>query len=194
MRDIVLASASPRRKELLEQIGVRFRVVPSLKEEVITKSVPKDVVGELASQKAYEVFEKCPNADMIIGADTMVVCNQRIMGKPANKEQAITMLSMLQGQVHYVYTGVTVILKNGEAVEELSFVESTEVTMYPITMDQIEEYVATKEPMDKAGAYAIQGKSAIFIKELKGDYHNVVGLPIGRLYQELYKRGVDIRH
>lgn len=192
MKRIVLASASPRRKEILEQIGLSFDIAPSTCSEVITKNVPKDIVEELACQKAQEVFEKVGESSIVIGADTIVVSNNKIMGKPKDEEDAFNMLNELQANTHVVYTGVCVFVKENELITKLVFSEATNVSMYPISKKQILDYIATKEPMDKAGAYAVQGKFAIYIKKIDGDYNNVVGLPIARLYNEMLNIGINL--
>lgn len=190
---IVLASASPRRCELLKQIGMDFSVLPSQREEKITTACPKQAVQELSAQKAEDVFSRLSSQNgrqappfLVIGADTIVVCDDRILGKPADEADACRMLSLLQGRSHQVYTGVTVI--TGE--ERFTFYECTRVEFYPMSEQEIKAYAATKEPMDKAGAYGIQGRCAAYIKGIQGDYNNVVGLPAGRLYQELRKRNL----
>ncbi len=189
MAKVILASASPRRKELLEQIGVSFQTVPSRCEERVTKSRPEEVVTELAEQKAAAVADGIEDGRVVLGADTIVVFQGNILGKPENAEHAARMLSMLQGNTHAVYTGVCVI-KTGSVTERFSFYEKTEVTMYPMSEKEIRDYVAGGEPMDKAGAYGIQGMGARFIQKISGDYSNVVGLPIGRLCQECRKRNI----
>lgn len=205
MSQIILASASPRRKELLEQIGLEFEICPAKGEEIITKTIPEEVVMELSKQKAEEVASMVvsfseenkeittPSDILVIGADTVVAYDGRILGKPKDEEDAKHMLSMLAGNTHSVFTGVTLVLmdKSGRA-GELVFYEKTDVTMHPMTDKEIERYVASGEPMDKAGAYGIQGKCAIYIEKIHGDYNNVVGLPITRIYQELKKIGIDI--
>ena len=187
MNRIVLASASPRRKELLEQIGLPFTIEVSGIEEVITKTVPQEVVMELSAQKAVDVKKKLQEDAVVIGADTIVVYDNEnggsILGKPKSEEEAFEMLNRLQGNVHQVYTGVT--LCYGEEV--MSFYECTKVYVYEMSKEQIWNYIKTGEPMDKAGAYGIQGKFAAFVKGMEGDYNNVVGLPVGRVYQELCK-------
>ena len=193
MKKIVLASASPRRKELLEQIGVDFDIIPSTSEELITNSIPIDIVQKLAEQKAQEVYDKLDNPSIVIGADTIVVLNDIIMGKPKNEKDAYNMLKSLQNNVHTVYTGVCVLINEKNDTKKILFSEATEVSMYPMSDEQIYSYINTKEPMDKAGAYAIQGKCAIYIKSISGEYNNVVGLPIARLYNELMKYGVDLK-
>ncbi len=195
MNKIILASASPRRKELLRQIGIRYKVMPSTVEEKITKTLPEDVVQELSYQKAVDVCSRLQEQGeddfTVIGADTVVAFMNQIMGKPKDTEDACEMLNGLQGNVHQVYTGVTICFKQkGMPSMFHTFYERTDVSMYPMTPEEIEAYVATGEPMDKAGAYGIQGKCAAYIQSICGDYNNVVGLPIGRLYQELKKRNL----
>lgn len=193
MSKLILASASPRRKELLRQVGIRYKVMPSNIEEKITKTQPEEVVQELSYQKAVDVcgrLETLGEDDFtVIGADTVVSFMNHIMGKPKDAEDACRMLESLQGNVHQVYTGVTICFKQkGLPSMFHTFYERTDVSMYPMTQEEIETYAATGEPMDKAGAYAIQGKCASYIESICGDYNNVVGLPVGRLYQELKKR------
>lgn len=185
MRKIILGSASPRRKELLEQAGIRFEVITSNAEEVITREKPEEIVEELSLLKGKAVAEAIREEAVVIGADTIVAMDGAVMGKPGNQADALRMLTRLQGRTHQVYTGVTLILKVREEQEIRTFHEKTDVTMYPMTESEILEYIATGEPMDKAGAYGIQGLAAIFVKEIRGDYNNVVGLPIARLYHEL---------
>lgn len=185
MDKIVLASASPRRRELLAQIGWEFEVQPSTVEEKIMSDDPVIVVQDLSRQKACDVAEKRrkiqEKEEWVLGADTIVVYQGKILGKPKNEEDAKNMLEMLQGNSHSVYTGVTLIKKD----QILTFAEETKVTMFPMTEEEISSYIQTGEPMDKAGAYGIQGLCARFIKEIQGDYNNVVGLPVGRIYQKL---------
>lgn len=205
MSQIILASQSPRRKELLEQIGLEFEICPAQGEEVITKSVPEEVVMELSKQKAEEVAAMVssfgeehkdittPSDILVIGADTVVAYDGKILGKPADETDAKRMLTMLSGNTHSVFTGVTLVLidKSGRA-GELVFYEKTDVKMHKMSEVEIDRYIATGEPMDKAGSYGIQGKCAIYIEKIDGDYNNVVGLPITRIYQELKKIGIDI--
>ena len=212
MQKIILASASPRRKELLNQIGMKFEIYPATGEEKITKKQPQEVVQELAEQKAGEValhFQKklqdsieeiknetTENEDvtkyLVIGADTLVAYGERILGKPKSEQEAMEILSMLSDTTHSVYTGVTIAEVTAQEIKNHSFYKETKVTMYPVCQEEIQRYVATKEPMDKAGAYGIQGKSAVFVKEIQGDYNNVVGLPIAELYQKMIKLGIEI--
>lgn len=193
---VILASGSPRRKELLEQVGVSFEISVADGEEVITGKLPWEIVEELSLQKAaevakrYEVNEDAEEQTVVIGADTIVAYGEEIMGKPKSEEMAKGMLRKLQGGSHQVYTGVTLIIMTAEGRQVVTFHEKTDVVMYPMSEAQIEAYVATKEPMDKAGSYAIQGKCAAYVKGICGDYNNVVGLPVARLMQELYKLGI----
>lgn len=223
MKRIILASASPRRKELLGQLGLDFDIRPSGGEEIITKTKPEEVGRELAYQKATEISnqilaeyragkkEYAEKPVKVIGADTIVVCDSQIFGKPVDEVDAKRMLMQLQGNTHQVYTGVCVITLFGNKENEVihsgysvidahgsrsvqctEFTERTDVTMYPVSEQEILDYIATKECMDKAGAYAIQGISARFIKEIHGDYNNVVGLPMARLWQECFKNTEEI--
>lgn len=210
---LVLASASPRRRELLSQIGLEFTVMPSTKEENAKTTEAGALVQELSRQKAVDIWEQLsggqgqnPDADqeqiseetqepnlngkrqpelLVIGADTVVCCEGKILGKPHNREAAAEMLTALQGRSHEVYTGVTLYSQS----ETVTFFECTQVEFYPMTEVEISEYIDSKEPMDKAGAYGIQGLGARFVKGIRGDYNNVVGLPVGRLYQELKSHG-----
>lgn len=190
MEKIILASGSPRRRELLTQIGVAFEVLKAEGEEVITSAVPSEVVKELSMQKALEVSGKC-DGTVIIGADTVVAADGQILGKPKDKEDAMRMLRLLQGKSHEVITGVTVFLKGKK--EPVQFAEVTKVHVFPMTEAQMADYVESGEPMDKAGAYGIQGRFAAYVSGIEGDYNNVVGLPVGRLYQEVLAAGVDLR-
>lgn len=190
MKKIILASGSPRRKELLTQIGIEFEIQKAEGEEVITSAVPTEVVKELSMQKAMEVAGKY-DGDVVIGADTVVAAEGRILGKPRDKADAMEMLRLLQGKTHEVITGVTVLLK--ERGKTIHFEEVTKVHVFPMTEEQMEAYVESGEPMDKAGAYGIQGKFAAYVSGIEGDYNNVVGLPVGRLYQEVLAAGVDLR-
>lgn len=193
MNKIILASQSPRRRELLTQIGLEYIVRPSTVEEHITSTDPVEVVKELSFQKAEDVAKKTneetpTETSLVIGADTIVVYEGKILGKPKDREDAIRMLTMLQGKTHSVYTGVSLIFSGAaDGDKTIIFAEETKVTMYPMTEEEIIWYVDTKEPMDKAGSYAIQGFCARFIEKIQGDYNTVVGLPVARIYQELKK-------
>lgn len=192
---IILASGSPRRKELLEQIGLQFEISAAHGEEIITKTIPHEIVEELSLEKASEVAERYKEEQkdvLVIGADTIVAFENQILGKPKNEEDAKKTLNMLQDNIHQVYTGVTVIWMQTNGNKTIrTFHEKTDVTMYAMSSKQIEAYVATKEPLDKAGSYAIQGKCAVYVKGICGDYNNVVGLPVARLMQELSNMGIE---
>lgn len=180
----ILASGSPRRRELLEQIGVEFEVRRSGVEERTSAVLPEDVVLELSELKAEDVAQGAPEGTLILGADTVVSLEGRIMGKPRSHEEACEMIRGLQGRTHQVFTGVTMIYKEREGQRGVSFVEKTDVTLYPMSEEEIREYGESEEPMDKAGAYGIQGRFARYVLGIDGDYSNVVGLPVGRVYQE----------
>lgn len=191
---IVLGSGSPRRREILTQAGIDFDVIVSDCEERITKTVPAEVVRELSEQKAEDVWDKAvgryESTDdlMVIGADTIVAFDDVIFGKPADKEEAVRMLKALSGATHQVYTGVTVLT----ADKRIIFADRTDVTMYEVDDAEIERYAASGEPMDKAGAYAIQGGYARYIKSINGEYNNVVGFPVARMIYELKREGICI--
>lgn len=183
MKHTILASASPRRKEILELADLKFDIMPSNAQEITTKTAPNEVVMELASIKAKDIYKKSEKQSMIVGADTVVAYQGQILGKPADEADAKRMLTMLSGQTHEVYTGVCII----EDGKTKTFYEETKVTFYEISDEQIDHYIKTGEPMDKAGSYGIQGKAAVFIKGIEGDYYNVVGFPIARFLQEITK-------
>ncbi len=216
MKKIILASASPRRRELLSQIGLEFTVMPSEVEEDPKSTLPQDVVIELSKEKARDVWMKITEGDtgvmysgagdgtagygkseedsqinsrddsLVISADTVVAVEGEILGKPKDGEDAVRMLGLLSGKEHQVYTGVTMIWVDREGKqEEYSFYVCTGVVMYRMNRAEIMEYVCSGEPMDKAGAYAVQGRAAAYIKSIRGEYSNVVGLPVGRLFQEM---------
>lgn len=186
---VVLASASPRRTEILSQAGIAHLVMPAVGEEVPISGEPSEVVEDLSRQKAEEVYGRYerehPEKDFtVIGADTVVAADGKILGKPASREQAVRMIALLQGRSHQVYTGVTILSKFQGEKKQNTFFECSYVDVYDMTQEEIENYVDTKESMDKAGGYAIQGKFAPYIRRIEGDYYNIVGLPIGRLYHE----------
>ena len=192
-KPIILASGSPRRRELLSQLGVTFTVCPAKGEELTTKTLPCDIVCELSYQKALEIAKAQNTPCYVIGADTIVSFENQILGKPKDEEDAKRMLSMLSGKTHSVYTGVTfVFIDKAGRTGEHCFYEKTDVSMYTLTEEEIDRYISSGDPMDKAGSYGIQGRFAIHIKGIHGDYNNVVGLPVARLYQELRKLGVDV--
>lgn len=191
MKKLILASASPRRKELLSQMGLSFFVCPACGEEKSSFQRPEDVVKELALQKAREIAGRTEEEALVIGSDTVVAFEGEILGKPTDKEDAFRMLRMLQGASHMVYTGVAVVdAATNETI--VNFVDGTKVSMYPMTEEWIRDYIETGEPMDKAGAYAIQGSCSLWIKGIEGAYATVVGFPTARFYQELLKVGVDL--
>lgn len=191
MHKIILASASPRRKEILEQVGIAFTIIPSEKEEIITDIDPIAAVKALASMKANDISNRVMEPGIIIGADTIVVHNNTIMGKPKDEEDAKRMLRDIENDTHEVYTGVSIIIKElPDKYCEKTFVDVTKVTINPMSDEQIDNYVATKEPLDKAGAYAIQGKFAVYVKKIDGDYYNVVGLPIAKIYETLLSENI----
>ncbi|MEI6577853.1 MAG: Maf family protein [Eubacteriales bacterium] len=178
---IILASSSPRRQELLKTAGIDFEVCPAQGEEFLDPALPPaDAAIEVARQKAQEVAKKYP-LDCVIGADTIVVLNNIILGKPRDKADAVLMLSLLSGKEHVVYTGVCII-KNGE---ENCFAEATKVSFYKLTKEEINNYVESGEPMDKAGAYGIQGLGCMLVKGIEGDYFNVMGFPVSRVVRAL---------
>ena len=187
--DIILASKSPRRRALLEQMGVKdFRILtPDIDEHMDRELPPAELVRQISLEKAQAVAAQAdPNA-VIIAADTVVALDGVVLGKPADEEEAFRMLSLLSGNRHQVYTGLTVL--RGEQV--FSQWEETSVTFRPLTAEEIEAYIATGEPMDKAGAYGIQGYGAMFIEGISGDYYNVMGLPVCRLGQILGQLGMN---
>lgn len=187
---VILASASPRRTELLSQAGIQHIVVPSSCEEHITSSHPEDVVQELSLQKAENVFstwlsEHPEGKFLVIGSDTVVANNGQILGKPSGREEAQHMIESIQNHTHQVYTGVSIMLYDGSIKKEKTFYEKSDVDIYPMTSKEIQSYLSTDEPYDKAGAYGIQGAFAIYVRGITGDYNTIVGLPIARIYQEL---------
>ena len=175
---VILASASPRRKEILGKTGIDFEVQVSDCDENIDENQPDKLVMKLSELKAKDVASNNPDA-IIIGSDTVVAHKGHIMGKPADRAEAISMIKSFAGDIHQVYTGVTIIIPNEKTY---TFNVCTDVHVLPMTDEEIERYVDTGEPMDKAGAYAIQGLFAPFISKIDGDYYNVVGLPISSVY------------
>jgi len=202
---IVLASASPRRQELLRNAGIPFTVQPAeINETPLANESPRDCAERLAREKALAVFKNRPG-EYVLGADTIVVVDDTILGKPRDAEDAARMLRLLSGRTHSVITGVCVVRKkvasgqwsvvssaedsSGENRGLTTASETTLVTMCALSDDEIRDYVATGEPMDKAGAYAIQGIASRWIPRIEGDYSNVVGLPVARVYGMLRKEG-----
>ena len=194
MDKIILASASPRRKLILEQMGLSFEICPAQGKEETNASAPQEIVEQLAYHKAEEIYDRIDpamNSVSVIGADTIVVYEGRILGKPKDRRQAAEMIGMLQGRVHEVYTGVAVLrrLIDGRK-QEVCFHECTRVHVTLMSEAEISRYVSSGEADDKAGAYGIQGSFGMFIPRIEGDYNNVVGLPAARLYQTLKKEGI----
>ncbi len=192
----ILASQSPRRKELLKLMGIDYEVIPAMGEEISDATEPSVYVQELASEKAKEVYERYvvehPGADpVVIGADTIVAYGGTILGKPKDKDEAREMIHNLSGKSHYAMTGVALWWKGIDgSIKSSSFCESTEVVVAEMTEEEIESYISTPAPYDKAGAYGIQGEFGIYISGIKGDYNAVVGLPVAHLYQEMKKQGL----
>lgn len=178
---MILASASPRRRELLNLAGFEFEVITSSVDEVVDPSLPPyELVVSLARQKACDVAKKNTNRT-VIGADTVVVLDGKVLGKPKNEQDAVDMLKALSGKTHEVYTGVCVV----KGSKSKDFYECTKVKFCELTDEQIKSYVATGEPMDKAGSYGIQGKGCVLVEGIEGDYFNVVGFPVSRFCREL---------
>lgn len=196
-RRIILASASPRRRELLAQIGVEFEVRVSKKEEIYHSSLPEEIVKELALAKAENVLGELREEDgtsaedtVVIGADTVVVLDGRILGKPKDEADAENMLAALQGRPHDVYTGVAVLSFDARGEKSVySHAVQTKVYVHEMSSEEIRDYAATGDPLDKAGAYGIQGAFAAFIDRIDGDYYNVVGLPVSYVYRVLKQAG-----
>ena len=187
---IILASGSPRRTELLQTAGIVHEVVVSGADEDVQEENPVRLVEMLSARKAEEVYERMaqqePSGDLVvIGADTVVAADGKILGKPEDEEDARRMLRMLSGRSHHVYTGVTLCGRIGSVRREVSFSEESAVHVAPLTEEEISEYIDSGEPMDKAGAYGIQGAFMKFVSGIEGDYFNIVGLPVSHLYQEL---------
>lgn len=180
INNLILASASPRRKELLSLAGFDFEVITSSVDEVVDPMLePCELVVSLAKQKAKDVAANNPGKT-VIGADTVVVLNGKVLGKPRDEQDAVRMLQELSGKTHEVYTGVYIVSGN----KSKGFYECTKVKFCTLTREQIEAYVATKEPMDKAGSYGIQGKGCVLVEGIEGDYFNVVGFPVSRFCRE----------
>lgn len=186
---IILASASPRRADLLRQAGISFEIFPADVTEHIQEGTPNQIVEALAYQKAsavYQTYKSTHKEDfLVIGADTIVYYDGEVLGKPEDEQEAFDMLKLLSDRTHQVYTGIAIIYYKNKEKQTYLLHEKTDVTFYPIHDNELKEYIATKDPLDKAGAYGIQGPFAVHVKEIHGDYNNVVGLPIARLYQTL---------
>lgn len=188
MKKIILASQSPRRREILKLVNMDFDVIPSDCDENIDYDSPSDMVCKLSFIKANDIALKIkkdePNTQhIVIGSDTTVLFEGEVLGKPKNKQDAFEMLKRMSGQTHIVYTGVSVIDTLNNKTE--TFFEETKVTFYDVTDEEINNYIETGDPMDKAGAYGVQGLGAFLVKKVEGDYFTVVGLPIAHLLQVL---------
>lgn len=185
----ILASQSPRRRELLGMLGITFDIEPATGEERQVGTTPQEIVRNLASAKASEIAAHHTGEDVtVIGADTIVVCGGEILGKPKDRADMERMIRMLSGRTHEVYTGVAICRAAGDVSGTdgiRTFAECTRVHFYPMSEEEIAAYVAYSDGMDKAGAYGIQSDAAIYISGIEGDYQNVVGLPVARLYHEL---------
>lgn len=178
---LILASQSPRRRELLAMVGLDFRCEPSQADESIPEDMPAEDVPEfLAERKAEDIFASHPD-DVVLGVDTLVVFNGQILGKPRSREEAFDILSRLSGQVHHVYTGVAIISRE----RKFTFTTVTKVEFYELTEADILRYIDTGDPMDKAGAYGIQGRGSLFVKRIHGDYYSVMGLPLAEVVRHL---------
>lgn len=197
MKKIILGSASPRRRELLSQIGVSFEVRTSGREEIYHSAIPEEIVRELALMKAENVAgdltdeqNEAPKDTIVIGADTIVVLDGKILGKPVDEKDAADMIGALQGRSHEVYTGVAILDYDAQGEKNVSVhAVGTKVYVNPMDEAEISTYIDTGEPMDKAGAYGIQGRFAAYIDRIEGDYYNVVGLPVSYVYQALKRIG-----
>lgn len=184
MKKFILASGSPRRRELLENVNLTFEVVVSdVKEVIDPNSEPYEIVQALAKQKASDVAQRVGGDVVVLGADTIVTIDNRILGKPMDDEDAKRMLRSLSGRQHIVYTGVALV----SGLKTTTFYEKTMVQFWDLTDEEIEDYVKSGEPLDKAGAYGIQKLGSSLVKQITGDYFNVVGLPISRTIRELKK-------
>ena len=190
MSQIVLASGSPRRRELLERVGVTdFTVrVPEVEEYFPEGLTPPEVVSYISREKAEAAVKLCGPEDIVITADTMVFLDDQRLGKPRDEAHALEMLTALQGRKHTVCTGVSVC----RGAKRLTETESTDVFFRPATEAQLRRYIATGEPMDKAGAYGVQGRGALLVERLEGDFFNVMGLPVLRLARMLERFGVSL--
>lgn len=195
MEKIILASSSPRRSMLLRQAGIPFEVVASNYDESLSLAEeisPYDLVKLISTEKAMRVCETMNEPCIIIAADTIVSYLGKVMGKPSGPQEAYTMLNTLKGKSHSVYTGVTIIRKTDNGMELKNIVDTTKVNMRKLTEEEISHYIGTGEPFDKAGAYAIQEKGLLLIESIEGDYYNVVGLPLVKVYQALKDFGIDL--
>ena len=204
---IILASKSPRRKELIEGVGFKTLIIPSDADENIEEKDPAELVKKLSEIKAMSVYDcikdkagknredfagnsndagntniNISENDVVLGADTVVYAGGRILGKPADKDEAREMIQLLAGNVHSVFTGFTLVFDNGKTITDYA---ETKVYVYPMSDEEIEDYISTNEPYDKAGAYGIQGLFGKYVEKIDGDYNNVVGLPVSKILNML---------
>ncbi|MGN1024500.1 MAG: Maf family protein [Lachnospiraceae bacterium] len=189
----ILASGSPRRKELIAQVGIPARICPAVGKETSGQKDPRAYATDLARHKAQEIAAQeaaAPGDYCIIGADTIVVLDGMILGKPKDRADARRMLTLLQGRSHEVITGVCLDFRQGGICRQCSFSEVSTVKVVPMSQAEIERYLATGEADDKAGAYGIQGAFGVYVAGIEGDYYNIVGLPISRLYQTMKEAGL----
>jgi len=193
LKPIILASASPRRRDILAQVGAKFTVMASEMDENITAPSPAEFVKSLSLGKASEIAGKTTGEAIIMGADTVVVFDDQILGKPKDKADAFKMLRSISGRKHSVFTGVTVLVREADAtIKSKTFAVETEVNIAELSDEEIEAYIATGEPMDKAGAYAIQGIFAPYVESINGDYYNIVGFPIAAIVKACKELGENI--
>lgn len=189
MKRFIVASASPRRKELLENQGFEFEIIPSSADESCEKNLTApELVLELSERKAKSVFENNSDA-VVLGCDTVVEYGGTVLGKPVDREEAVKMLRMLSGKIHNVHTGVCIMDKNNT----VSFVKTVKVEFYELTEELIEKYVSSGECDDKAGAYGIQGLGCVLVKGIEGDYFSVVGLPVAETVRALWQFGIEAK-
>ncbi len=190
---VILASKSPRRKEILEMVGINFDVISSnLEESSFNNEGPRHLVKRLSRDKVFEVAKNLSEKreTLIVGADTIVLLKGDILGQPKDYKDAKRMLFLLQGKKHRVFTGVSILKDGSEVVSDFS---KSVVEFYPMSEEEIDWYLSTKEPFDKAGSYGVQGIGSFFIKKINGSYHNVMGFPIDLFYKLLKRLNIDIR-
>lgn len=190
---VILASASPRRREILSKINIEFEVIPSGADENINESEPAKLVEALSKLKASDIFDEYSEKYeklVVIGSDTVVAHKGDILGKPKSPENAFEMIRGFAGDIHTVYSGVTILIKNGDQRKDYTFNVGTDVDVAEMSDEEIKAYIASGEPFDKAGAYAIQGLFAPYIRGIHGDYYNIVGFPIHNVYKILVENGI----
>lgn len=188
--EIILASKSPRRKELLQYLNVQFSIKESTEPEFTKSKLPHKICMNLATFKADNVFKTTSGDRVIIGCDTIVFKNHKVFGKPQNKNDAIKMLQCLNNDYHYVYTGLCVIYKKGETIKKFTTYDKTKVYFDNLSFTQIQNYVESGDPFDKAGGYGVQNLGSKFIKKINGNFYSVMGLPVNKLYRILNKLNI----